>query len=445
MSYSFIGGYFLNSYYARFEEAVNLASSKFSESDHDDESPIITTAGSSLPSTYKLVRARNVGMTALLLFVRDPNAVLSIEEAEVGFGAAQMGNKGAVSMRVLYQVPKGDQTELTFVATHLAAMEWNLPRRNANWATIMRGLTFQDPEEISSPKKRRQTDATVDGSVDGGDSDADSPESAEEAVRLLHDQHHEESLRLQEKLQDISVFKPSSHLFVGGDLNYRIATQSPRPLADFPSLDPDSDHYYPRYFQLDQLTRERRAGRTLHGLSEAAVRFPPTYKYVILPVDSNTPGDDLDVPWVFARHRFPGWTDRILYMDVPPWAKAQNPDTPDMKVQAYNAMPVVATSDHRPVFLRADVPILDAQAMVPPRKRVTAAREEWWKPEWDADPRVALPVAIDPEAWGRREAGRRKEVVAGWSMFLWSTREGALVLATLMVVGLGSWWLWQSV
>jgi hypothetical protein len=184
----------------------------------------------------------------------------------------------------------------------------------------------------------------------------------------------------------------------------------------------------------------------MHGLSEADVTFPPTYKYVILPVDSNTPGDDLNVPWMFAPHRYPSWTDRILYMDVPPWTKARTPATPDVKIQAYDAMPVVATSDHRPVFLRADVPVLDAQSMVPPRNRAgNVLREDWWKPEWDADPRVTLPIAIDPEAWGRREAGRKKEVVTGWSMFLWSTRSGALVLATLMVVGLGSWWLWQNI
>jgi hypothetical protein len=445
MSYAFIGPYFLSPYYARFEEAVNLAASKFSDPDNDDDSAIVPPLGSPSPApTYTLLQKRNVGMTALLIFARDPDAALNIEVAEVGFGAAEMGNKGAVAMRVLYQVPEGDQTELTFVATHLAAMEWNLPRRNANWATIMRGLTFDDPEAILNPKNRLLTAANGEGSAED---EAARPGGAEEAVRLLHDQHYEESFRLQEKLQNISIFKPSSHLFVSGDLNYRIATYSPHPLADFPSLDPESEHYFPRYLPLDQLTRERDAGRTLHGLSEASINFPPTYKYVILPVDNPTPGNTLAVPWTWARHRFPGWTDRILYMDVAPWVKIRNQEAvPEVSIQAYDAMPVLATSDHRPVFLRADVPVLDPQAMVPPPRTLGGDREgaPLWKPEWDSDPRVTLPIAIDPEAWGRREAGRRKEVVTGWSMFLWSTREGAIILATMMVVGFGTWWLWSQ-
>ncbi|KAF4822163.1 Inositol-1,4,5-trisphosphate 5-phosphatase 1 [Colletotrichum siamense] len=430
MSYSFIGGYFLSPYFARYEEALNIAATRYTSSgasaSSDDDTITVQPTAAPLVRPYTLIRSRNVGMTGIMLFARNPESILRVEEAEVGFGAAEMGNKGAVALRVLYEGKAADggkkTTELTFVATHLAAMEWNLPRRNANWAAIMRSMTFENPDNILSPKKHALS-AAGDGQADGADG---------EGVHLLHDDHHEQSLALQQRLQDISVFKPTSHLFVGGDLNYRISTTSPPPMATFPSLDPESEHFYSHFFPLDQLTRERLAGRTLHGMSEAEVKFPPTYKYEVLPVDDTRLKVDgvEDVPWFFAPHRYPSWTDRILFLEVPGWAKEKS----KVDVKTYEAMPVVRSSDHRAVYLRAAVPLLTEDELAP-----TGAAQA----SGTSDPRLVLPVAIDPEAWERRAAARRKEVLAGWSMFLWSTKEGALVLATLLAVGAGAWWFSQ--
>lgn len=103
---------------------------------------------------YKLAGSRNVGMTAIMLFARKPDAIHHIQFAECAFGIADMGNKGAVALRVTYSAAgsageEGDEaatdpatdeprtTVITFVATHLAAMEYNLRRRNANWASIV--------------------------------------------------------------------------------------------------------------------------------------------------------------------------------------------------------------------------------------------------------------------------------------------------------------------
>jgi hypothetical protein len=383
-------------------------------------------------------------MTALLLFAREPSRVTEVQEAEVGFGAAEMGNKGAAGLRVSYRAADDDSdtsTEITFVATHLAAMEWNLAKRNANWAAIMRGLAFENPESILKPKRVASSTSPSPGEQESGG--VEGRLSFEEAVRLLHDQHTEESRQMQDKLHDVWVLMPGSHLFVAGDLNYRIWATSPTPDSNFPSLDPLSEHYYPRFFPLDQLTRERLGGRTLHGLSEAPVEFPPTYKYDILPAGPAKQGENpLEVAWKFAPHRFPSWTDRILYLDIPPWTKASNPGTPEMKVQAYDALPVVASSDHRAVFLRVDVPVIEKEALLPPSRREETGGAV--SAEWDSDPRVRLPVAIDPEAWERRAVARRREVMAGWSMFLWSTQEGAIILGTLMLAAVGSWWLYTS-
>lgn len=367
-------------------------------------------------------------MTAIMLFARDPAALQNVTEAEVGFGAAEMGNKGAVGLRFSYEgTNTQSSTELTFVATHLAAMEWNLPKRNANWAAIMRGMAFENPETVLDPKATALREAEEAGS--SGD---------EERERLLHDEHHARDTALQSQLQDISVFKPSSHLFVAGDLNYRISSRSPPPQADFPSLDPNSEHHYSTFFPLDQLTRERKAGRTLHGMSEAEVRFPPTYKYDVLPPAAAVAAPETEeVPWSFASHRYPSWTDRVLFLDVPTWVRQRvAPEKQKIDVKAYDAMPVVRSSDHRAVFFRAEVPLLSAEEMKP-----SGSEDAGLQRSDMVDPRLTMPVAIDPEAWERRAAARRREVFAGWSMYLWSTKQGALVIATALAVGVGGWWL----
>lgn len=177
LAQSFVGGYLLNPYLMPFKEALNLAASGVEEQqqqqDEEQEQAKGSTSRRSRPpqslqrststlSTlwrrqqdypYKLVGSRNVGMTAIMLFARKPDAIHHIQFAECAFGIADMGNKGAVALRVTYSgagSPGEEQddtatdsaaeqrtTVITFVATHLAAMEYNLRRRNANWASIV--------------------------------------------------------------------------------------------------------------------------------------------------------------------------------------------------------------------------------------------------------------------------------------------------------------------
>lgn len=108
----------------------------------------------------------------------------------------------------------------------------------------------------------------------------------------------------------------------------------------------------------------------------------------------------------------------------------------------YDAMPVVETSDHRAVFWRAEVPVLAAEEMRPPEGAVEAAVEGEME-ERDM-PRAKLPVPVDVHAWERRAAARRKEMVIGWMGFVWTTKEGAVLLGTLLALGLGGWWLLQG-
>ncbi|KAG5985688.1 hypothetical protein E4U43_005943, partial [Claviceps pusilla] len=471
LSPSFIGNYFLNSYFSRFDDAINLAAHQLHYGRPTGASEVAEASSASELGqhdephrTYTLIEAHNVGYTAMLLFAKDPQSIRNLQTAEVGFGPAEMGNKGAVGLRALYDV-HGDgkqATELTFVATHLAAMEWNLPRRNANWAAIMRGLTFGDPEAILDELRTPDTTPAPPTPAESGDDGNDEEDGSwghhhhdrhHRQPLLLHETHNREHRQVQQRLHEISVFKPSSHLFVAGDLNYRISTSSPPPDAAFPSLDPASEDYYPTFLPLDQLTRERTAGRTMHGLSEAEVRFPPTYKYKVLPKTppSINDEDEHQVPWKFAPHRYPSWTDRVLYLDLPPWVRARpskrsptEPSPPRIDILAYDVLPLMRSSDHRAVYLRAHVPLIPPEDMVPPQTtseaREADGRHQHEEEAWSSDPRAKLPVEVDPEAWSRRRAARRKELVTGWSAFLWSTKEGAWLLATLLAVGMASWW-----
>lgn len=457
------------------------------------------------------MRAKNVGMTAILMYARDPTSIRKIEEAECGFGAAEMGNKGAVGLRVTWSGGQTDETsgsgkttELTFVSTHLAAMEWNLKKRNSNWRSIVAGLTFANPRTVL-PSGDFPTDhagPSPDRAGGGGESarrfpTGDSPDPSEEEpdenpseddeddtnpLLTSHSHSHPHpqlppttSAATLAALQALSIYKPTSHLFVAGDLNYRIASTTPPPLSDFPSFDRASPHHHSAFFPRDQLTRERRAGRALHGLAEAPVEFGPTYKFDVLDSAEGAVnegevlrGGTRDgvpvVPWRFAPHRWPGWCDRVLYLDVPRWVGGEGSSSAEggvvaegvvaeggaaageggkvcVQVDAYDALPLMACSDHRAVYFRARVPVLGAEEMAPPPG---IGEEESLVAEDSGglvDPRVRMPVPVDVHAWERRAAARRKEMVVGWTAFVWSTREGAVLLATLLALGVGSWWL----
>lgn len=549
ISYAFIGSYFLNPYLARFGDALNLASERVLaqvDGGHGDDDGYVRSEPQRASSPpYTLVRAKNVGMTAILLYARDPASVGNIQEAECGFGAADMGNKGAVGLRVTWTgggrggggahgqpaVEEDDgeggakSTELTFVATHLAAMEWNVKKRNANWRSIVSSLLFANPRDVLPPgvfPADTSTAPTPDRSGAGDTAPAPPPlqldsnststselpseddddEGADTHPLLSQqqspgpDSDHDETHR--SALQALSIFKPTSHLFLAGDLNYRIGETTPPPLAPFPSLDPSSPDYFPAYLPRDQLTRERLANRTCHGLSESPIAFGPTYKFDIL---TNTgAGDDLStadnadavvagrregmvvVPWRFARHRWPSWCDRVLWLDVAPWARQRLASLSSrlgkdddkggsrgvgmgrgmgIETTVYDALPVVATSDHRAVVWRGRVPVLGAREMALPLPAGDGdgdnddgdddgdcdgddevgmrMKDEWW-----ADPRARMPVPVDVHAWERRASARRKELLVGWSALLWSTPEGALAMATVLALGVGSWWLWRS-
>lgn len=319
--------------------------------------------------------------------------------------------------------------------------------------TIPEEYRFSDPGAKNIVEASTHSSSTSSNSkqTDGGEDIP--PETEDERNALIERRLNHLSMpeKYAKYMQEISIFKPSSHLFVAGDLNYRISTTTPTALARFPNL-----KTYPEFLDRDQLTQEKNAGRTLHGLSEAPIHFPPTYKIKHLSREKAADAvnkqdfdkaveegrEDEVIPWKWASHRWPGWCDRILYLDTPNWVKRQYSDgdnghsskpVPGIIVHAYDSLPTMITSDHQPVYLRASVPLLLPAEL---NRQPTGDDME--------DPRAHLPIPIDSGAFARRATARRREVVTGMTALFFSTKEGAIVIAVFTVVGFWSYWLLQN-
>lgn len=341
-------------------------------------------------------------------------------------------------------------------------------------SSICSSCLFEDPTKtipqeyhITEPGAKNVIEASTHSSsttknakqTDGGE---DIPsETEEEQQALLARQQNDASMPEEylKHLHDISIFKPGSHLFVGGDLNYRISTTTPHALDIFPTLET-----YPDFFERDQLMQERSAGRALRGLTEAEVKFPPTYKIKHLSRDKADSAvnkeefqaaleegrEDEVIPWKWATHRWPGWCDRILFLDIPNWVKRRynsNNDgpakpAPEIKIYAYSSLPTMLSSDHQPVFLRATVPLLPPGELL--RPDTTTVTPPGFLDGDREDPRCQLPMPIDTGAFARRAAARRKEVITGMTALFFSTKEGAIVVGAITVLSLWSWWMYQG-
>jgi hypothetical protein len=388
-----VGGTLLSPYYNRVKEAVEIAARNLSGTS--------SIRYGSQPTIYTNVATHNIGMTVIMAFARDAEAVRNIQTAEVGVGISNMGAKGAVGLRFTYaDAAKDGETELTFVAAHLAAMEWDMERRNEDWKNIVKGLVF------SSGTGDDDADAVKDGS-----------QGREEGAPLLP----------TKKVYN-GIYKPTSHLFLAGDLNYRTSSIKPSP-TDHEDAFPQPYHlktspqHYSVLYQKDQLNQERLAGRTCHGLIEAPVTFPPTYKYDPAEQPAMKADEELDF-WHWAPHRWPSWTDRILFLDVPEWLKRENPKA-KIQLGKYIALPLFSTSDHRAVALNVKVPLI----------RIPEPDEE--EDADSTDPRIRPPFEVDPEWRTKRAVARKEELFVGISGFLTATWQGwCVVLGTIAgVVG----------
>jgi hypothetical protein len=405
IAYSFLGGSYLLPYFNAFIKAVKQATAKqWNES-------------------YVTLVKDHIGMTGLMVFARADIAdrIAWIDTAHVGVGVQETGNKGAVGARLGYVVEgRSSQTvDLTFVAAHLAPMEDGLAQRNLDWQSIVERLVFSHRQ--TSPR-------TVE----------DASQATDESTSLLDERGHTSSHHGQQNL-----FAPNSYLFLAGDLNYRTSDISPQKedTMRFPkrNADPSSPSHYSHLLQEDQLIREMRAGRTFHGLSEAPINFPPTYKFSDAAQQAarqELENSDSNTEWKWSSHRWPSWCDRILYLDDAVASRGAGEGTAHRTVKpvVYDALPLFPHSDHRPVALAVSVPLRPAAANHMARDANDVSKTG-----------IVAPFAIDPTWRSRRDAARRKEIVVGVLAYLGLTWEGnGMVLAS--VVGLvGAWVVLRSI
>ena len=386
IAYAFLGGSFLTPYFDRVRHSVELAAKSLGGD-----------------ARYISLITRNVGMTAIMAFMKEDllDGIVWMETAGVGVGMQEMGNKGAVGLRIGYSL--GSETmEMTFVAAHLAPMEDALDRRNKDWMNIVKGLAFtrlgrKAVSVASSFQVRNNEDAPLlPGSVDNGTT----PISG--------------------------LYSPTSHLFLAGDLNYRTSQVKPSPedhkAYPQPTEDVTDSKHYRNLLKHDQLTKALQAQQTCHGLQEAAIDFPPTYKYSDR--QRAVAETDAGIEWVWAEHRWPSWCDRILYLDLPSWMLSTDNPT-KIHILQYITLPLMSTSDHRPVVLSVSLPL---KAIPPPNDEVTIS-----------DCRLNPPFEIDSQWRLKRAVARRKEIFVGILAYLALTWEGNGVLLATVLGALGGW------
>ena len=394
IAYSFLGGSFLVPYFDRVRHSVNIAAASFDN------------------ASYYNINTSNVGMTAISAFVRQDKTqdIRWIESAGVGVGVYGMGNKGAVALRFGYAV--GDEElELSIIAGHLAPMENALSRRNEDWANICRGLVFTPVSEgvVRSLTAQRRSP------MDVGDDNAPLLQKATD----------------NSTAPSSGLFNPRSHIILAGDLNYRTSRMKPSPtdyhLFPQPCKDQTNPRHYLNLLKEDQLLREVKAQRTCHGLREAPIDFPPTYKYS----DKQRAVAEKDdgLKWDWAKHRWPSWCDRILYTDLPFWMKAAD-SSASIKAHGYTALPLMSTSDHRPVALSLSIP---AKAIPTPDGDLSGD-----------DVRLSPPFELDDDWRSKRAAARRRELVIGTFAYLGLTWEGSSILLASVIGILGGWWVISS-
>lgn len=383
IGFAFLGGSLLAPYFLNIGKAVTKA----------------TLWAFGQDAGYGHILTRHAGLTGFMVFARKEikDRIEWMEEAATGVGLWEMGNKGAVGVRLA--LGHGDnETLLTFVAAHLAPMEDAWEKRNEDWKRICETLVF-DP--VHTPTKRSSTER-------GDSSEHQALLSSNDTTTSQH-----------------SLFDPPSHVFFAGDLNYRTSDTAPDPKGHQNWPQPDDPAACKTLLARDQLTRELHSHSTLHNLTEASIDFPPTYKYSAdaqrvadetarshaASKDDPLPGlikfEDLqESAWLWAKHRFPSWCDRVLFLAS---AKAQT------TVFEYTSLPVQPSSDHRPVVLSCSVP----------KGPVRGA--------------VEAPFDVVKHWRQRRAAARKLELMVGAGAYLGLTGQGQVLLAGTVVGVVGGY------
>ncbi|KAK9381067.1 Endonuclease/exonuclease/phosphatase [Kockiozyma suomiensis] len=313
--------------------------------------PFIEAASSLDAASYKLASSINSGLTAGVLFVKTASEgeqqvnLTDIRTSAVSFGALSMGLKGAAAIRAcistessildssssattIPSVPvsanklppappaKFKGVDVTFVAAHFAANEGMKEKRDKNFIDTARKLAFFPP-------------------VNPGD---------EYVVASVVDEQRDRDF----------LYKDDTHVFICGDLNYRVQVPSssaetttvPAPKSAPKWVLPEDGDFVKSWFPHDELSSSIAEQTAFWGFKEAPVTFNPTYKY-------SGSGSDR----TYNASRVPSWCDRILYLSVY--------DKKNVTIEKYDVLSSVPGSDHYPVYALATVPIDAAPGSLP--------------------------------------------------------------------------------
>lgn len=297
--------------------------------------------------------------------------VKEVRIARVGTGiAGVMGNKGAVGARIVVASAdaKGPDEVLTFVSAHLAAHDHNVLRRNKDWQQIVQRMVFEPASVqklpiLQDPSKK---------SLNPHDMDA---------IKQEHEKLTSGSKKSKALDKNSYTVYDTTHLFVFGDLNHRLALgKKELERAQKGDEKPKSVEHLTKeklyealekgdwssLSQHDQLTHQRTSQppKAFHGLTELPIHeagIPPTYKYVVSRPGKETEKKNAGITsdalegHTLNKKRVPGWTDRIL------WASAPSKDKGHLHgvdVEFYRSIMQYTHSDHKPIttLLRLPAP-----------------------------------------------------------------------------------------
>lgn len=291
--------------------------------------------------------------------------VKEIRAAKVGTGlAGVMGNKGGVGVRIVVAAAdgKGPDEVLTFVSAHLAAHDHNVLRRNKDWQQIVQRMVFEPTSVQKLPILQEQSSKPL------NPNDMD-------ALKRQHEKETQPDKRARKTapLDDKSyTVYDTTHLFVFGDLNHRIAlgkSELERARKGDEKAGASSELTKESLFkaleagdwstlsEYDQLSYQRlsQPPKAFHGLTELPIEkagVPPTYKYVVSRPDKQTKKKNAGITsdalegHTLNKKRVPGWTDRILWASAP--ARDQNAQH-GVEVEFYRSIMQYTHSDHKPI------------------------------------------------------------------------------------------------
>lgn len=171
-------------------------------------------------------------------------------------------------------------------------------------------------------------------------------ERVSDVKRIIHSLDLPKNLHLRSKNRDVT--QNFDAVFWCGDLNFRLGEPREKLLkwietTKFP-LPPHLPH---GYMHTDQLKSVLANGAAFKDFKEAQIRFPPTYKY-----DPGTQKFDTS-----SKQRAPAYTDRILYkFKSNPFGIRRDSNLtnflhcPTIENVAYDSVPSIISSDHKPVW-----------------------------------------------------------------------------------------------